>query len=143
MSQFLIPRPFTYTKSEMRFLEQLCERKIRAAIERGELDDLPGAGKPLDLEASAFVPDDLRIAYKLLKDGGFVPPEIELRQEIVTLKELLDAATDEDERYRLARSINDRVLRLNLALKRSFNHDDQQVYARKVRDKLAQKATKA
>jgi hypothetical protein len=119
-------------------LHTIAERRIREAIERGELDNLELAGKPLPLDANPFVPDDLRIAYKVLKDAGFLPPEIELRKEIVTLKELLrDLDEGEDaERVRLARRINERVLRLNLMLRRSFDAEDRQVYARKLRDKF-------
>ena len=120
----------------MYFLERLAEEKIREAMERGEFDDLPGAGKPLRLESSGFVPEELRLAYKLLKDGGFLPPELELRKEVITLKELLSTIVDDDERYALAREINGRVLRLNLLRKRSFTLEDRQVYAGKLRDQM-------
>ena len=54
----------------MSFLERLAEQKIRAALERGELDNLPLSGKPLPLEPRGLVPEDLSLAYKLLKDAG-------------------------------------------------------------------------
>ena len=120
----------------MLLLERLAEAKIREAMERGEFDNLPHAGKSLPLDSSAFVPHDLKLAYKILKDNGFLPPEMELRKEILTLKDLLSTITDDDERYRLAREVNDRVLRLNLLLKRSFEHEDRQVYGRKLRNKM-------
>ena len=85
------------------------------------------------------MPEDLRLAYKLLKDAGFLPPEMELRKEIATLKDLLQAVTednDDDERYRLARELNAKVLRLNLLMKRSFDREDRQVYARKLRNRM-------
>jgi len=119
------------------FLERLAEQKIQAAIERGELDNLPLSGKPLRLEPRGLVPEDLRLAYKLLKDAGFLPPEMELRKEIATLGNLLRAVHegDDDERYRLARELNAKVLRLNLLMKRSFDREDRQVYAGKLRNK--------
>ena len=120
----------------MLFLERRAEEILRGAIERGEFDNLPGAGKPLRLESYANVPDELRLAYKLLKDAGFLPPELELRKEIVGLKELLATIEDEDERHRLARQINDRVLRLNTLLKRHLTNEDRQVYAGKLAAKL-------
>jgi len=58
------------------WLEKLADERIREAMERGEFDGLPLAGKPLPPDANAFVPEDLRIAYKLLKDAGFLPPEM-------------------------------------------------------------------
>ena len=84
------------------------------------------------------MPENLRLAYKLLKDGGFLPPEMELRKEIATLQDLLQAVNEgeDDERYRLARELNQKVLRLNLLMKRSFDREDRQVYARKLRNKM-------
>lgn len=120
----------------MSFIERIAERRIREAIERGELDDLPLAGKPLTLESNPLVPEDLRLAYKLLKDAGFLPPEMELRKEIVTLRELLDSVEEDDERIRIARRINDKVLRLNLLMKRSLGFEERQVYVKKLRRKL-------
>jgi hypothetical protein len=64
------------------------------------------------------VPEDLRLAYKLLKDAGFLPPEMELRKEIVSLKELLSTVDDEGERLKVRRRIDDLALRLDLLLKR-------------------------
>jgi hypothetical protein len=102
----------------MDWLERLAEERIRDAMERGEFDDLPLAGKPLPLEPNGSVPEDLRLAYKLLKDAGFLPPEMELRKEIVSLKELLSTVDDEGERLKVRRRIDDLALRLDLLLKR-------------------------
>ena len=57
-------------------LDALVERRIEAAIARGELDGLPGAGRPLVLDDDALVPEELRVAYRLLKNAGGVPPEL-------------------------------------------------------------------
>jgi hypothetical protein len=121
----------------MRFLERLAEEKIREAMERGEFDSLPLAGRPLLLESNAFVPEDLRLAYKLLKDGGFLPPEVEMKKEIVSLKALLAAVEDQTARVKLARRINELVLRLNLASKSSFDRAAQEVYVGKLEEKLS------
>jgi len=49
----------------------LAERKIEEAIERGEFDDLPGAGRPLDLDdLDPLLPEELRMAYRILKNAG-------------------------------------------------------------------------
>lgn len=50
----------------------VAEERIRAAAERGEFNNLPGAGKPLDLDADANIPPELRMAYTLLKNGGYL-----------------------------------------------------------------------
>jgi hypothetical protein len=79
-------------------LEFLAERKIAEAIANGELDNLPGEGRPLDLEDDALVPEDLRLAYRILKNAGFVPAELDALKQIEQLEALVnrsdaDAAT--------------------------------------------------
>ncbi|RME58545.1 DUF1992 domain-containing protein, partial [Candidatus Parcubacteria bacterium] len=70
----------------MGIIATIAEQRIREAQARGDLDDLPGAGKPLALEEdSPFVPPELRMAYKVLKNAGYIPPEIELRRDIHSL----------------------------------------------------------
>ena len=55
----------------------IAERKIEEALARGELANLPGEGRPLELDDDSLVPEDLRLAYRILKNAGFVPSEIE------------------------------------------------------------------
>lgn len=55
----------------MLLLESLAEKKIADAVARGELDALPGAGRPLELDDDALVPEDLRMAHRILKNSGF------------------------------------------------------------------------
>jgi Domain of unknown function (DUF1992) len=57
-------------------LDFLAERRIAEAVSRGELDDLPGAGRPLDLDDDRLVPEDLRAANRILKNAGVAPPEV-------------------------------------------------------------------
>jgi hypothetical protein len=57
--------------------ELIAERKIEQALARGELDDLPGEGRPLDLDDDALVPEDLRMAYRILKNAGYAPQEVQ------------------------------------------------------------------
>ena len=57
-------------------MDFIAEQKIAEAIANGELDGLPGAGKPLALDDDALVPEDLRMAYRILKNAGYVPEEV-------------------------------------------------------------------
>src|SRR3954464_686180 len=66
----------------------------------GEFDGLPGAGKPLELDDDRLVPEESRVAYRLLKNAGFVPPELETRKEIADLHRLIATITDDGERDR-------------------------------------------
>ena len=70
----------------MLVLELLAERKIEEAIARGELDDLPGAGRPLDLDDDPLIPEDLRAAYRILKNAGYVPAEVQTLNQITELE---------------------------------------------------------
>jgi len=47
--------------------EKIVEQRIKEAMEKGEFENLPGKGKPIPLEDDSHVPEDLRLAYKLLK----------------------------------------------------------------------------
>jgi uncharacterized protein (UPF0128 family) len=74
--------------------EKIVEERIKKAQKEGAFDDLEGIGKPFALEENQQqVPDDCRLAYKILKNAGFLPPEIELKKKI-TQAELLLEATD-------------------------------------------------
>lgn len=90
----------------MQSLDSIAERRIREAQQRGEFNDLPGAGAPLALEEDALVPEDLRVAYRLLKNAGFVPPELAAHGEIRELEQLLQATEHDGERARLLARIN-------------------------------------
>jgi hypothetical protein len=82
----------------MNAIERIAEQRIRESMDRGEFDRLPGAGKPLDLDEDTDVPPELRVAYRILKNSGFVPPEIELRRDIANAEQLLTRALSTSER---------------------------------------------
>jgi hypothetical protein len=82
----------------MNAIERIAEQRIREAIERGDFDHLEGAGKPLALDDDRDVPDELRVAYRILKNAGCIPPEIELRREIASAEHLLAQALSSGER---------------------------------------------
>jgi len=70
-------------------LDFIAEKRIAEAIAKGELDNLPGAGRPLELDDDSLVPEELRLAYRILKNAGFVPPEVETLNEISALERLV------------------------------------------------------
>ncbi len=98
------------------FSERLIEAKIREAIEKGEFDNLPGKGKPLDLEAYFATPADLRLGYSVLKSAGCAPVEVELHKEIEELRAKLVGCDDEGSRQALRKEIESRTLKLNLMM---------------------------
>lgn len=94
------------------------EEAIRAARERGEFDDLPGRGKPLDHNEYFAQPEELRISHHLLRNAGFVPEEVELMREVGELSEKLRGCPDDAERKRLAREIEARRIKIDLLRRR-------------------------
>lgn len=117
--------------------EKIAEQRIQEAMERGEFDNLPGAGKPLTLEDDSHLPADLRIAYKILKNADCLPPELELRKEIRTTEELLSGIQDTQEKYRQMKRLNYLILKLNTMRRISPLLEEHQVYYPKVLDRLA------
>jgi hypothetical protein len=99
-------------------LELLAEAKIRAAMADGEFDDLQGHGKPLPLDDLSRVPADLRMGFKLLRNAGCLPPELEARKEVARLGSLIAATGSEEERARLSRLRADAELRYRLLVER-------------------------
>ncbi|MBI1396578.1 MAG: DUF1992 domain-containing protein [Betaproteobacteria bacterium] len=83
----------------------IAERRIQEAVDRGELDDLPGAGRPLALEDDPLVPEDLRMAYRILRNAGFVPPEVEMLRDVRDLERCIASAPDETTRSRALRRL--------------------------------------
>lgn len=98
-------------------IESAIEKQIKEAMARGEFDNLEGSGKPLDLEAYFNTPEDLRMAYSMLKSNGFVPEAVEIMKEISSLKGKL-AAAEESDAAALREKINLRALALSLLLDR-------------------------
>jgi hypothetical protein len=75
--------------------DAIIEGKIAEAQRAGAFDNLPGRGKPLDLDDDRLIPEDIRMAYRILKNAGFVPAEIEARKEAADLRKLVAATADE------------------------------------------------
>jgi len=99
-------------------IESAIEKKIQQAIAAGEFDNLEGKGKSLDLTGYFNTPEDMRMAYSLLKSSQFVPEEVELINEIAELKKRLGDPADDNEREALNKRLNDRLLALSIALER-------------------------
>lgn len=95
----------------MNWLASIAEERIRDAIRDGQFERLPGSGKPLNLEDDAMVPEELRISYRLLKNAGMIPEEMQLRKDMVTIGELLACCRDEGERGKLQSAFTAKKLR--------------------------------
>ncbi len=117
--------------------DKIAEERIRQAMEHGEFDDLPGKGKPLEIEDDSHLPADLRMSYKILKNADCLPPELELRKEILSTQELLSGIQDTQEKYRQMQKLNYLIMKLNLSGSRSVALEHNQVYYDRVLAKVA------
>lgn len=84
----------------LRFIAALAEQRITEAQEAGAFDNLPGYGKPLELEDDSHIPPELRMSYKILKNAGYIPPELAERKEIDSLLDMLEHSQERQLRLR-------------------------------------------
>ena len=83
----------------MWLFDEWVERHISDAQRKGEFDNLPGSGEPLVLEDDSHIAPELRAGYRLLKNAGCLPPELEQRREAVELVDLLKSVRKDDPRH--------------------------------------------
>lgn len=120
----------------MDILARIAEQRIREAMERGEFDNLPLHGQPLKLDDLTSVPEHLRMGYKILKNAGVLPEEMQLKKEIVSLQTLLDVCHDETEKQTLQQKMNAKVLRYNMMMEKQLHKPTYQQYRAKILKKL-------
>ena len=96
----------------MKLLDALVEQRISAAAARGEFDNLPGAGEPLEFDDDALVPEEVRVANRIMKNAGFVPPAVENLRALRDLQN--EAGSAEDPATR--RKLQAKMLALDMAL---------------------------
>jgi len=121
--------------------QKIIEQRIKEAQEKGEFDNLPGQGESLELEDDSHVPEDLRLAYKILKNADCLPPELELKKEIRQMEDMLEHIPDEKEKYRQIKKINYRIMKLNIMGHKSPLFEEKQHYYEKLIDKSGKKMT--
>ncbi len=98
-------------------IDQMAERHIQSAVEQGELSNLPGEGKPIQLDDDRQVPQELRAAYRILKNSGNLPPELELRKQALQLCDFLAALPTTEEQQLAEHQQKLRTLELKLKIK--------------------------
>jgi len=114
----------------------IAERKIREAIARGELDNLSLKGQPIPREDLGGVPEELRMGYKVLKNAGCLPRELELRRELLTLQDLLCACQDADERVTLRKRLTLVTLHYNLLSEKNLRNPAFRQYQGRLESRL-------
>jgi hypothetical protein len=116
--------------------EKIVEERILAAQRRGEFDCLPGQGLPLEFEDDSHIPEDLRLAHKILKNADCLPPELATKQEIYQTQELLAGMQDTQEKYRILKKLNFLILKLNSTRQRAICLEMPQQYAEVLAERM-------
>jgi hypothetical protein len=115
----------------------IAERKISEAIREGQLEIDNWKGKPLPHSSNSLVPEELRMAHKILKNAGYLPPEIETKKEIQQIEDLLSACEDERARVKQMKKLNYLVLKLNTMKRDAVNIENQEDYYRQIVERIS------
>ena len=118
--------------------DQLVEERIYAAMQRGEFDNLPGAGYPLPNDENIMVPEEMRMAYKILKNAGMLPPELASRQRIFNIEQALLETSNHADRQKLVKKLRYLILQLDETGHRSTNLMIQESYYNKILTRLSE-----
>jgi hypothetical protein len=120
----------------MTMFASIAERRIQEAINRGELDDLALRGQPLPKDDCSEVPEELRIGFKILKNAGYLPEEVLLQKEILSLKDLLRLAEDPAEQSNVRKQITLRQIQFDLMMEKKGRSLAAREYESKLFDRL-------
>ena len=118
-------------------LSRIAERKINQAIREGNLDCTKFKDQPMVFEDDSHVPVDLKMAYKILKNSGHLPPEIQTRKEIHNLEQLIAKTEDEHLRVKQMKKLSLLMIKLDTQRKTSNSISSQDSYY----DKIVEKTT--
>lgn len=117
-------------------LTQIAERRIAQAIEDGTLNTDNWRNRPLPLDDDSFVPADLKMAYKILKNSGYLPPEVETRKEVQKLEDLIARTEDCHERVRQMKKLNVLMMKIDAQRNRPSSIERDDVYYRKLVERI-------
>jgi hypothetical protein len=112
--------------------EKIVEERILKAQKKGDFENLIGSGKPLKLNENYYIPEELRLAYKILKNADCLPPEIELKKEIKQTEDLLAGMQETCDKYRILKKLNFLIMKLNTMRDTSIMNEMPQHYMEKL-----------
>jgi hypothetical protein len=122
--------------------EKIVEERILIAQRKGDFDNLEGAGKPLNLDELAGVPEELKLSYKILKNANCLPPEIEIKKEICKTEDLLAGMEDTAEKYKVMKKLNFLIMKLNTTRKSSIEFEMPEKYFSNLVERFGPKSNK-
>ena len=116
--------------------DKIVEQRIRAAQKNGDFENLDGTGQPLKFNDDGNIPEDLRLAYNILKNADMTPPEIEMKKEILKTEDLLREMKDTVEKYRTIKKLNFMIMKLNTMRNSNIEFDTPQHYSDQLINRL-------
>ena len=116
--------------------DRIIEERIRRAQQKGEFENLTGSGKPLVFKDDGHVAEELRLAYKILKNADCLPAEIQLKKEIKRTEELLSGMQDTAAKYRTLKKLNFLIMKLNAMGNMPIDFEMPQKYSAKLVERL-------
>jgi hypothetical protein len=123
----------------MDFSTLIAEQRIKKAYEDGEFSNLPGFGKPMNLDDDKGIPDELKMAHRIMKNAGFSMEETTLRKELVQIEDLIRICEDEAEKEELRKSLNEKMVKFNSLLSKKRINTNSAIfknYEQKIEKKL-------
>lgn len=123
----------------MDFSTLMSEQRIRKAYEDGEFSELPGFGKPMDLNDDVGIPEELKMAHRMMKNAGYSTEEAGLKREMMRIEDLIRTCEDDAEAKSLHKELNEKVLKYNAMLSKKRVKTNSSVfknYQRSIEDKL-------
>jgi len=121
------------------FFSILSEDRIKKAYKDGEFDNLPGYGKPLPFDDLSSVPENLRMAYRIMKNAGFTDEENQMKKEMLTIEDLIKQCEDQEEKKALQKKLNEKMLRFNSMMSKRRQNTNSSLfknYEEKINNKL-------
>ncbi len=118
----------------------IAEQRIRESMDKGEFSELPGQGQPLDLDDGANVPPELRMAWRLLKNGGYLDDAGEKPNSADSLEDMLRGSPDERAKLRQMLKLQVVEARFSRQGGRGLNLDKDAEYQDKVVGRMSVKS---
>ena len=117
----------------------IAEERIKKAYKDKEFQNLPGYGKPLPADDLASVPEDLRMAFRIMTNAGYTDEDSKLKHEMMTIEDLIRKAENPDDKEELRRKLNEKMLRYNSVMAKRGKKTNSAVfknYEEKINKKL-------
>ncbi|WP_027720580.1 DnaJ family domain-containing protein [Maridesulfovibrio zosterae] len=127
----------------MYFIHAIAEAKIKEAEHKGDFENLSCSGRPIEYEDDSMIPPDLRMAYKALKNAGYLPPEMQLRKDIHSALDLLEHMEDEKERYKQIQKVNLLLERVKNSRGMKISIDEEDTYYKSIVERITLHSNKS